>query len=123
MKGQQRTILVVDDDKDIRESLEELLVDQGFAVVCAEHGQHALELLVAQAVLPAVILLDIAMPVMDGFAFRTAQLANPAIAAVPIIVMTADGRTEDNRVRVGCKHAVNKPMDVDELLEILTHYA
>lgn len=123
MKGQQRTILIVDDDKDIRESLEELLVDQGFGVLCAEHGQQALELLADQTVLPTAILLDIAMPVMDGYAFRAAQLANPVIAAVPVIVMTADGRVEDKRLRVGCKHAIKKPMDVDELLEVLASYA
>lgn len=115
--------MVVDDDKDIRESLEELLVEQGFSVLCAEHGQHALELLAAQTVVPAAILLDIAMPVMDGYAFRAAQLANPAIAAVPVIVMTADGRAEDKRLRVGCKHAFEKPMDVEKLLEVLADYA
>jgi CheY-like chemotaxis protein len=114
--------LIVEDDERIRESLKELLEEHGYEVVCAEHGAHALELLRDAVLPPVLILLDIAMPVMDGLAFRAAQLADPTLAAIPVVVMTADGRVEEKRVRAACKHGINKPMDVQQLLDIVAFY-
>lgn len=122
MKGLPR-ILIVDDDRDIRETLKELVEQEGFAAICAENGEDALAELRNGGVLPCVILLDLTMPVMDGFAFRAAQLADPALAAVPVVVMTADGNLEDKRKRIGAEHALKKPMEVDELLGVLGVYA
>jgi CheY-like chemotaxis protein len=114
--------LVVEDDKDVRESLRELLEDEGFVVECAEHGQVALDVLRRRSVLPTLILLDITMPVMDGYAFRAAQLADPALAGVPVIVMTADSNLDDKRRRIGCQHALRKPMKPNELLAVIASY-
>lgn len=119
----QRTILIVDDDRDIRETLKELVEQEGFAALCAENGEQALAELRAGGGLPCVILLDLTMPVMDGFAFRSAQLADPTLAQVPVVVMTADGNLEDKRKRIGCEHVLRKPMDVDELLAVIAVYA
>jgi CheY-like chemotaxis protein len=119
---QQRSILIVEDDTDIREALQELLEDHGHRVLSAEHGQRALEILRSEGQPPRLILLDISMPVMDGFAFREAQLADPALASVPVIVMTADGRVEESRKRIGCTHALRKPMEVQQLLALLAAY-
>ena len=115
-------ILVVEDDKDVRESLRELLEDEGFAVLCAEHGMAALEALRTADALPKLILLDLTMPVMDGYRFRAAQLADPAIALVPVIVMTADSDLEDKRRRIGCEHVLRKPMKANELLATVALY-
>lgn len=122
MNGQRR-ILIVDDDRDIRETLKELVEQEGFAAICAENGEDALTELRSGDVLPCVILLDLTMPVMDGFAFRAAQLADPALAAVPVVVMTADGNLEDKRKRIGAERALKKPMEVDELIEVIAVYA
>lgn len=122
MNGQRR-ILIVDDDRDIRETLKELVEQEGFAAICAENGEDALTELRSGDVLPCVILLDLTMPVMDGFAFRAAQLADPALAAVPVVVMTADGNLEDKRKRIGAERALKKPMEVDELVEVIAVYA
>ncbi len=122
MNGQRR-ILIVDDDRDIRETLKELVEQEGFAAICAENGEDALTELRSGDVLPCVILLDLTMPVMDGFAFRAAQLADPALAAVPVVVMTADGNLEDKRKRIGAVRALKKPMEVDELIDVIAVYA
>lgn len=119
----QRRILIVDDDRDIRETLKELVEQEGLAAICAENGEDALAELRTGNVLPCVILLDLTMPVMDGFAFRAAQLADPALAAVPVVVMTADGNLEDKRKRIGAERALRKPMEVDELLDVIAVYA
>jgi CheY-like chemotaxis protein len=84
-------VLVVDDDRDIRETLREVLTDAGYEVVAAENGRAALEQLRAGC-RPALILLDLMMPVMDGLAFRAEQLADAALETIPVVLITAGGR-------------------------------
>jgi CheY-like chemotaxis protein len=83
-------ILVVDDDHAIRESLSELLEDEGYHVAKATNGQEALEVL-ARVGPPCVILLDLMMPVMDGYEFMGRKTADPALASIPVVVITAAG--------------------------------
>jgi CheY-like chemotaxis protein len=83
------TILVVEDDVDIRDTIVELLEDNGYSAVGASNGAEALDLLRAGETRPCLILLDLMMPVMDGHAFREAQLQNPAWATIPVILMSA----------------------------------
>lgn len=82
------TVLVVDDDADIRSTLEEVLTDEGYAVVAAANGLDALAILRAGE-RPCVILLDLMMPVMDGYRFREAQVRDERLATIPVVVMTA----------------------------------
>src|SRR5687768_7389253 len=82
------TVLLVEDDSDIRETVGEVLGDHGYRVVTAGHGADALAQL-RDGARPDVILLDLMMPVMDGAAFRSEQKADPELAAIPVIVMTA----------------------------------
>lgn len=117
-----RSVLIVEDDRDIRETIAELIAEFGYRALTAEHGQQALEVLRTTAEPPCVILLDLSMPIMDGYKFRTAQLADPAIASVPVIIMTADNRVEDKRVRLNCRHAIQKPMSADALRDLLLLY-
>jgi CheY-like chemotaxis protein len=81
-------VLIVDDDREIREVLGELLRDEGFAVEAAWNGETALARLQA-GFQPDVIVLDIMMPVMDGLTFRALQRSQPALAGIPIIGLTA----------------------------------
>jgi len=78
---------VVDDDEDIREILNELLKREGCQVFCAENGEQAL--LKAKAEAPDIILLDLMMPVMDGWQFRQHQLGEPSISEIPVVVFSA----------------------------------
>jgi CheY-like chemotaxis protein len=82
-------ILVVEDDQVLRESLCDALVMEGYRVVGVEDGAAALSHLRASAEPPCLILLDLMMPVMDGWALRKATLAEPALATIPVVVMTA----------------------------------
>ncbi|HEY3109037.1 MAG TPA: response regulator, partial [Chloroflexota bacterium] len=83
-----KTILVVEDDDDIRDSLTTLLIVSGFRVLSARNGREALAVL-NECERPAVILLDLMMPEMDGWSFRAAQLRDPETAEIPVIVLTA----------------------------------
>src|SRR4051812_11661478 len=101
-------ILVVDDDDEIRMALRRSIMDWGYEVVCAEDGEEAIR--IAAKLRPALIVLDLQMPKMSGFAFRTWQLAQPRLAEIPVIVLTAAGpRAADRLVGVS---ALYKPFDV-----------
>jgi CheY-like chemotaxis protein len=87
-------VLVVDDDRDIRDSLIEALEDHGYSALGAGNGVEAIDVLRAQAQPPCVILLDLMMPVMDGREFREEQLKHPTWAGIPVIVVSAYGDVE-----------------------------
>lgn len=113
--GSAHRILLVDDDPDIRETLSEFLSDEGYDVASAGNGREALQAL-RGAPPPCVILLDLSMPVMDGFEFRAEQLKDAAIAGIPVVVVTAGRQTLGFGPEVP---VVRKPPDLDELLETI----
>lgn len=113
-------VLIVDDDRDIRRSLAEVLEDEGYRVMQANNGQEALELLRKKEGLePCVILLDITMPIMDGWQFRSEQASDPGIADIPVVVLTADGRAKDKAAKMRAFAGLSKPVTLDRLLEIV----
>ncbi len=105
-----RTILIVEDDHLIREAIAEALGEEGFEVVEAANGREALEKLHARHA--SLVLLDLMMPVMDGWQFREAQLHDPEIANIPVVVLSA---VKDESVPAS-RH-FTKPCDLDELLD------
>ena len=108
-------ILIVEDDAFIREELAELLKEEGFLVLTACNGKEALSQL-ELADRPCVILLDLMMPIMNGWDFRAAQRADPKLAAIPIVVMTgvADGAREARALDAA--HWLSKPFEFEPLL-------
>ena len=108
-------ILIVDDDADIREALTDVLADYGYQPHAVANGREALDALQAGA-LPAVILLDLMMPVMDGAQFRREQLHDPRIAAVPVIVISAGNDVQQAAQSLGVADTMNKPIDLQQLL-------
>jgi CheY-like chemotaxis protein len=104
-------VLIVEDERAARLGMEEILHVAGYAPVCAPNGQEALDLL--RSGVPArAILLDLMMPVMDGWAFRREQLRDPYLAHIPVIVLSAlhHGWVE------GVPPTLPKPIDVRQLL-------
>jgi CheY-like chemotaxis protein len=118
-----RSVLVVEDDKDIREALKDVLESEGYTVQSASNGERALAYLKSAAELPSVILLDLMMPVMDGFQFRTAQLADAKLAKVPVVVMSANASVEDKTAVIGAHAYLKKPVDIDQVIAMVAQFA
>ena len=116
--GHDRRILIVEDDLDVREALTQVLEFEGYYVVGATNGQEALDQLRAGAH-PSLILLDLMMPVMDGLQFRAAQMRDPSLAQIPVIVISADGKVEQKVASLGVAGYMKKPLDVDSLLALI----
>ena len=113
-------ILIVDDDNDVRSALSEMLEEEGFSVEGAHNGREALARLRGSTVHPAVILLDLMMPGMDGWDFRSEQMRDPKLAAVPVVVVSASGFSHES-IRTQFRPAayVEKPIERTALLDVL----
>jgi CheY-like chemotaxis protein len=114
-----RPILVVDDDDSIREFVSLALIDEGYSVLTAADGAAALESIGREQ--PGVILLDMRMPVMDGWEFSRAYHATPAPHA-PIIVVTAARDAADRASQIEAEAFLAKPFDLDDLLNLVGRY-
>jgi CheY-like chemotaxis protein len=108
-------ILIADDDPDLRESLRLLLELHGHSVDEASNGADALRHL-DPAQPPCVILLDLMMPVMDGWQFRREQLQNPALADIPVLIISAVPTHMQRTGELGARRVFSKPFDYDDLL-------
>jgi len=96
----------------------ELLRGDGYFVFAAANGKDAMKFLVGNS-LPDAILLDMFMPEMDGWQFRRAQEADPRLAAIPVIVVSAVGAAQNSAVQAGAVGFLQKPVATDELLNAL----
>jgi CheY-like chemotaxis protein len=112
-------ILVVDDDEDIRESLIAYLEDNGYRPIGAVNGRHALDLLSDPDLRPSLIVLDLMMPVMDGRAFREAQLQSPLLSNIPVILISAYDSAVGLAKSLGIGACLLKPIDPDLFLRFI----
>lgn len=112
-------ILVIDDDRDIRETVTGILEAEGYATASACHGLDALNYLARAATLPAAILLDLMMPLMNGAQFQTEQRKNPLCRAIPTIMMSAATAQEAAAMGMQLEHVhfLRKPISLESLLE------
>jgi CheY-like chemotaxis protein len=108
-------VLVVDDDLGLQETLEAVLEFEGYEVVRASDGLEALSKIAARE--PAVIVLDWAMPRMDGSAFASALQGQGLRPAIPILVLTADGRARQKAAQIGAEACMSKPFEMTDLLD------
>ncbi len=116
-------VLVVDDDRDLRETLRELLEDEGFATATATNGEEALEYLRSPGTTaPGVILLDLSMPVMDGATFRRVQRDDPALASIPVIVFSASSTLFEHVRELHVDAVLKKPVKLDELIDSVERF-
>jgi CheY-like chemotaxis protein len=110
-------VLVVEDDRDIRESVVEVLQDAGYTVTSAADGREALDVIAAASPRPDLVLLDLMMPVMNGFQFRQEQLKREELAAIPVLVVTADANARIKAESLGVAGFVQKPLKIQPLLD------
>lgn len=116
-----KRIFVVEDDLHIRESLTEVLEIEGFNVFSAVNGQDALDIL-RSGQKADLILLDLMMPVKDGFQFKAEQEVDPLIQNIPVIIMSANGNMSAKKELGTVKEFLKKPIDLDALLETINKY-
>ena len=113
-----KCILIVEDDPDIRGMLNQLFEGEGFQVLQAENGKDALEVL-RSSPKPDIILLDLLMPVMDGYGFRKVHETDYQLSSIPIVLMSAEGQLDIKQMKIGLALSVRKPIDIDTLLSVV----
>jgi CheY-like chemotaxis protein len=112
------SILIVEDDQSIRETFKLALEVEGYTVFTASNGKEGLELL-PQMPRPCLILLDLMMPVMDGWGFVDALDKSVALASIPVVVVTA---FNEKAKSIRAKQIIKKPVDLDLLFVIVKQY-
>lgn len=115
-----RSILLIDDDDDLRTSLRHLLSDEGHRVHVARNGREALARL-QEIEPPGLILLDLMMPVMDGRQFLAERRSDPRLARIPVIIMSAQSRDWRGET-LGVDDVLTKPIKPEHLLAIVERY-
>jgi CheY-like chemotaxis protein len=116
------SVLVVDDNEDIRESLMDFLEDHGIAATGAIDGLDALAKLGTARALPCLIILDLMMPNMDGRAFRQAQMRDPGLRGIPVVVVSAYRDVQSLINGLEIKDHLPKPLDLDALLDVVREH-
>jgi len=116
--GSAPTVLVIEDNDVVRDSLVMLLQAAGYRTTAARNGDHALALL-HQGLEPCLILLDLVMPVKSGWEFRAEQLKDPALAHIPTAVLSSE---QAARNLSGIVASLPKPVDVEKLLALVRRH-
>jgi CheY-like chemotaxis protein len=118
MGAMNKHILIVDDSADNQQLLKVLLEAHGYTTDSTSNGQEALTLLQTCERLPSAILLDLRMPVMDGFEFQDIKNIDPALKEIPIVVMSGDNESSNAKLKDNT-YILQKPFSISSLLEIL----
>lgn len=115
-------ILVVEDDQDIRDALRDGLEMMGYQVHTSSNGKEALAYLAQVQDYPCLIFLDLMMPIMDGWEFRTHQSADPRFSKIPVVVITANGNAKQKAEQMGASVGLQKPLEFERLFEVAQTY-
>ena len=121
MNGTYKDILVVDDDLVLSEIIADVLETEGHTARIAFNGREALERIRERR--PQLILLDLMMPVMNGWEFADELGSKPEWANIPIIVVTAAHDWHNKQQEINAKAVIHKPFDIDKLIEMVQAYA
>ena len=111
-----RRILIVEDDLDIRDVLTQVLEFEGYQVSAVGNGREALDYL-KNSPRPGLILLDLMMPVMDGWQFRAQQQQDPELNSIPVVILSADGNVYQKAATIRAAGYLKKPVELETLLE------
>ena len=122
MKHVAHTVLIVEDDDDVRSAFTAYLEGAGYTVVEAADGEDALRRLRDAADEFCLIVLDLFMPRMNGWQFRAAQLRDPAVAHIPVVVVSAASNTSRKAAELGAIAHLEKPVDMKGLVSLVDTY-
>jgi len=116
-----KRVLVVEDDTDIQEVLTQVLELEGYEVIVADNGLKALERL-NHSKTPDLIILDMMMPVMDGWEFRAKQREDPRLADIPVVILSANGSIQQRTAFLGAAGFLKKPVELETLLHVVNEH-
>lgn len=116
------TILIVEDDDEIRDLLAEMLGDEGYAVLTASDGQQALDVLAAPPV-PNLIVLDLMMPNMDGWTLRSRLLEDGKLADIPVVVLSGAADLRQGASGLQAVRVLTKPVKWNTFLDVVRELA
>lgn len=122
MNSGDKPILLIEDDAAIRESLVEVLQFDGFTVVCANNGEEGLATLQKMEVPPGLILLDVMMPVMDGYECLKRLRSNPQWSDIPVTLLSADGALDKKAAHHQVTRYLKKPVELNDLLDLVKDF-
>ena len=114
-------ILIVEDDSALREALAQVLSDEGYDLLSARDGLEAVNCL-KNGNRPDVILLDLSMPVVNGWEFRMFQKRDPELARIPVVIITAGGYSREEVAWLEPSALIPKPVDLDVLLSVIRRF-
>jgi len=117
-----RDVLVVDDDADIRHALIGALEEQGYHAISASNGREALTVLRTLHTPPSVILMDLMMPVMNGWEFRAEQQRDPLLSKIPVVVVSARENIREDALQVSASGYLEKPFLLQDLLQAIGEF-
>ena len=124
IQPRQGYILIIEDDPGVRESLSEIIASEGYPVVSCADGQVAMDRLSSDAELPRMIVLDFAMPHMDGWTFLAERKKDARLKYIPVVGMSASQRFVDHRPPDDVDELLKKPFLVEDMLRsIEKHWA
>ena len=122
-KPARPSVLIVDDNEDIRTTIRDVLEDQGFTVACAANGREALEMLISGQSKPALILLDLTMPEMDGWTFRQEQQKVPRLAQIPVVLFSGHHDAARAAQSLNAVALMTKPLRLEGLVTLVEQLA
>jgi CheY-like chemotaxis protein len=118
-----RTIMLIEDDRDICEIVEQVLSDEGYETIAVSNGVEGLRRLRASTQRPFLIMLDLMLPVMDAWQFRAEQTRDARLADIPVVIFSANPKVAQHAVALGAAGVIRKPPNLDELLSIVARFA
>jgi CheY-like chemotaxis protein len=117
-----KTILLIEDDRDICEIVTQVLDEEGYQTVAVNNGAEGLRHLRSQGARPFVIVLDLMLPVMDAWQFRSEQAEDAQIADIPVVIFSANPKIAQHAGSLGAAAMIRKPPDLDELLDVVGRF-
>ena len=121
-RGHRHSVLLIEDNADLREAFVALAAAAGLKPVACADGHEALQQL-KDGLQPCLILLDLAMPGMNGLAFRQEQLKDPNLADIPVAIVSGTGRLQEKQAELlGLTRFLRKPIEIDEILQLFADH-